>query len=109
MQTAIVEIKHGGKAIPLKCSYNAIMRMEEETGLTIQDMDRSGGNLKAMESLFYWSAVSGFRGRGQEIPFAREDSPYIWEDHAGEFMNLVADVFKAQADNGTAKKKSVKT
>ena len=108
MQKNVTDLSWEGKTIPVKVSYMALMEMTAETGVKLIDIaSEDGFNFKALESLFYWSMVSGCHKRKIDPLFSREDSPYVWEDLFKEFSEVVTMAMTSK-DNGETKKKPEK-
>jgi len=106
MQKNVTDLKWEDKIVPVKVSYMALMEMTAETGVELVDIaTETGFNLKALESLFYWSMISGCWKRKIDPVFSREDSPYVWEDLFQDFSEVVT-MALTTSDNGEAKKKT---
>jgi len=108
MQKNVTDLKWEDKIVPVKVSYMALMSMTDETGIELLDIaTETGFNFKALESLFYWSMVSGCHKRKIDPMFTREESPYVWEDLFQEFAAVVT-MAMTSSDNGSKKKEVVR-
>lgn len=100
----IYNINHEGKDLPIKISYGALMRTQEDMKLTLDKMFKSEANLRAMETLFWHALRIGHLARKTKFNITREESALIWEDHFEEFSDLVN---SGLADKANSKKKAV--
>ena len=87
-----------GEKLPLRISYYAITRFQEETKVNIPQIDE---DVKYLEVLLWYSLVAGHNAEKKELKITKDDVAFILDESIEEFNEVMMSFFP-QAKEGAA-------
>jgi hypothetical protein len=102
----IHKLKYGDQELPLKIGYGAVLKMQEETGADMNEMEKGKMGLRESEALFFFCLKAGHVATDKPFDISREKSATIWEDNLVEFSQMMVKSFDevAKKDEPLSKK-----
>lgn len=94
-----MEIDFKGKKIPIRISYYAIKKFQEDTKKSLSDL---GNDLSLIEILVWYAIIAGYKYKGLEMDFKREDVEWLLDESLQQVMGQIGE---QQAKPETSKKK----
>lgn len=79
----IKQFEYRGEKIPVRIGYYVQKMFKHETGHSFAEA--SGDDIEVFEILLYYGMIAGYKDRGEECPFKREDVEFILDAIFEEF------------------------
>ncbi len=97
-------LTYKGKKLPIRVSYYALKKYQEETGQGIESIDKEITNL---EILLHYSIIAGAKAEDVKVDVKREDMEFILDEALTDFNGILTSAFPdpGKATKGTSKKK----
>ena len=90
MATTTKHITYRGEQLPLRISYYAITRFQEESKRDISEIDQ---DVKLLEILLWYALVAGHNAEAKEMKIKRDDAPFILDESIEEFNEVLMSFF----------------
>ncbi|HPI82198.1 MAG TPA: hypothetical protein PK122_03130 [Candidatus Paceibacterota bacterium] len=104
MANIVQYINYAGSKYPVRISYLAIKKFQEETGKDLAELDE---DFSYLETLLWYGLIAGHRAEGKEITIRREDMELVLDESMNEFNQILMTAFPlpGEAKGDTPKKK----
>jgi len=99
----VQNITYKGEKWPVRISYYAIKKFQEETGKEISEIDTS---ISYLETLLWYGLIAGHNAANKELTLKREEMEFILDESMNDFNEIVLLSFPLPSDiKGTDDKK----
>lgn len=102
MANLIQYITYKGERWPIRISYYAIKKFQEDTKRDIADIDK---DISLLEVLLWYGLVAGHSADGKELTLKREDMEFILDESMNEFNDVIMSFFPLAIEGSDSKKK----
>ena len=101
--SAIVQfLPFRGQKYPVRISYYAIKKFQQETGKAIEELDT---DIALLESLLWYGLVAGAQAENNELTLKREDMEFVLDESLIEFNEILMSFFPLATDSDPKSKK----
>jgi len=95
MANMVQHITYKGEKWPIRISYFAIKKFQEETGKEISEID---SNISYLETLLWYGFVAGHNAVNKELILKREEMEFILDESMNEFNEVILSSFPLPGD-----------
>lgn len=92
MAKSIEYLNYKGEKWPIRVSYYAIKKFQEETGKELTELDR---DISLIEPLLWYSLVAGHTAEGKPMTLKRDEMEFMLDESMDEFNHLMLGFFPA--------------
>ncbi len=101
--SAIVQyLPFRGQKYPVRISYYAIKKFQQETGKAIEELD---SDISLLESLLWYGLVAGAQAENSELTIKREDMEFVLDESLVEFNEMLMSFFPLPSGQTSNSKK----
>lgn len=103
MNAEVKYISFKNQQWPIRVSYYAIKKFQEETKKDISEVDK---DISLLEVLLWYSLIAGHTATGVPVTLKREDMEFILDESMVEFNEILMSFFPLATDgiSGSVKK-----
>ena len=99
-------IEYGDEKLPVRLTFTAINKFQEETNQSIEALGHMETNLKLLEPLLYYGLEEGFKAEKKEFTIKRQDMSDILDETWQCFLiNIDKFIYFGKSPNTVSKKK----
>lgn len=104
MANLVQYITFKGEKWPVRISYYAIKKLQEETGKDISEIEN---DISLLEVLLWYGLIAGHTADNKPMTLKREQMEFILDESMTEFNEIVLSFFPIGAEDtkGSSKKK----
>lgn len=101
--SAIVQyLPFRGQKYPVRISYYAIKKFQQETGKAIEELD---SDISLLESLLWYGLVAGAQADNVELTLKKEDMEFVLDESLIDFNEILMSFFPLSTDSDSKGKK----
>jgi hypothetical protein len=101
MANIVQYITYKGEKWPVRISYYAIKKFQEETKKDISELDK---DIAFLEILLWYGLIAGHIAETKPMTLKREEMEFILDESMNEFNEAILSFFPLQTDSENKKK-----
>jgi hypothetical protein len=102
MANLVEYITYRGEKFPVRISYYCIKKFQEETGKSIEELDK---DISLLEVLLYHGLVAGAKAENVPMTLKKEDMEFVLDESMNEFNEILMSFFPLAEPNTDIKDK----
>lgn len=102
MANIVQYITFKGEKWPVRISYYSIKKFQEETGKSIEELDK---DISLLEVLLWYGLIAGHTAEQKPMTLKREDMEFILDESMNEFNSILLSFFPMPTETQEGKKK----
>lgn len=102
MANIVQYISYRDEKWPVRISYYALKKFQEETGKDIDELDR---DLTLLEPLLWYALIAGHQAEKKPMTLKREDMEFILDESLDEFNLAMISFFPTASGDASSDKK----
>jgi hypothetical protein len=101
MANIVQHITYKGEKWPVRISYYAIKKFQEETKKDISEVDK---DISLLEVLLWYGLVAGHIAESKPLTLKKEEVEFILDESMNEFNEIIYNSFPLPSDEQNKKK-----
>ena len=102
MSNIVQYISYRDEKWPVRISYYALKKFQEETGKNIEELDK---DIALLEVLLWYALIAGHQAEKKPMTLKREDMEFILDESLDEFNLAMVSFFPTNTGEATTSKK----
>ena len=102
MANIVQYISYRDEKWPVRISYYALKKFQEETGKNIEELDK---DIALLEVLLWYALIAGHQAEKKPMTLKREDMEFILDESLDEFNLAMVSFFPTNTGEATTSKK----
>lgn len=102
MSNIVQYIGYKDEKYPVRISYYALKKFQEETGKEIEELDK---DISLLEPLLWYALVAGHQAENKPMTLKREDIEFMLDESLDEFNLAMLSFFPTSTGEATSDKK----
>ena len=101
MAKTVKTISYKGEQWPVRISYYAIKKFQEDTKKDISELD---SDLTLLETLLWYGFIAGHTAEGKPMTLKRDEMEYVLDESLDEFNTILISFFPTPVKDDSKKK-----
>ncbi|MBP7786102.1 hypothetical protein KA062_02510 [Patescibacteria group bacterium] len=95
MANIVKLINYSGSQYPVRISYFAIKKFQEETGKDLSELE---DDFSSLETLLWYGLIAGHKAEGKDLTLKREEMEFILDESMTDFNQILMSAFPLPSD-----------